>query len=119
LIRRVNEGEDEGDQFRARINSNSMDDAIIRGIIDRHDGKSIGSISTLRKKLIAWSELPSSLYRTYFFYAVPQLKDDQILELNGQANLKENKDALFDLVVNCERNIIRRKILLKNNEDVR
>jgi hypothetical protein len=49
-IRRVNDGED--DQFRARLNSNNMDDYIIRGIIDKHDGKSTGSISSLKKKLI-------------------------------------------------------------------
>jgi hypothetical protein len=114
-IRRVNAGQD--DQFRARLNSNNMDDSIIRGIVDKHDGKSTGSISSLKKKLIAWSELPSYLHRKYFFYTVPQLKD-RILELNGQANVTgKNKDALFDLVINTERNRIRRNTLLENNEE--
>jgi hypothetical protein len=40
-IRLVNEGD--GDQFRARLNSDNMDDSVIRGIIDQHDnGKSTG-----------------------------------------------------------------------------
>jgi hypothetical protein len=94
-----------------------MLDSTIRGIIDKHDGKSTGPISSLKKKLIAWSELPSYLHRKYFFYTVPQLKD-RILELNGQANVSgKNKDALFDLAVTSERNRIRRNTLLDNDED--
>jgi hypothetical protein len=115
-IRRVNEGE--VDLFKARLNSDNMDDSIIRGIIDKHDnGKSTGSISSLKKKLIAWSDLPSYLYRKYFFYNVQQLKE-RILELDGQATVTgKNKDALFDLVVKCERKRIGRNTTLNNNQD--
>jgi hypothetical protein len=113
-IRRVNKGSD--DVFRARLNSNNMDDSIIRGIIDKHNGKSTGSILSLKKKLIDWSNLPSYLHRKYFFYTVPQLKV-RILELDGQATVTgKNKDALFDLVVSSERNRIRRNTLLENDE---
>jgi hypothetical protein len=116
-IRRVNKGEDGCALFRARLNSNNMDDSIIRGIIDKHDGKSTGSISSLKKKLIAWSKLPSYLHRKYFFYTVPQLKV-RILELDGQATVTgKNKDALFDLVVKCERKRIGRNTTLNNNQD--
>jgi hypothetical protein len=73
LIRRINEGD--GDAFRARLNS-TMEDSTIRWIIDKHDnGKSTGSISSLKRKLITWSELPSYLYRKYFLYNVQQLKE--------------------------------------------
>ncbi|OEU17716.1 hypothetical protein FRACYDRAFT_238144 [Fragilariopsis cylindrus CCMP1102] len=74
-IRRVNDGED--GLFRDRLNSDNMDEAVIRGIIDKHDnGKSTGSIPSLKKKLIAWSALSSYLHRKYFFYNAPQLKDE-------------------------------------------
>jgi hypothetical protein len=112
-IRRVNEGSD--DVFRARLNS-TMLDSTIRGIVDKHDGKSTGSISTLKKKLEEWSKLPSYLHRKYFFYSVLQLKE-RILELDGQATVTGKKDALFDLVVNTERNRVRRNTLLDNDEE--
>jgi hypothetical protein len=71
----------------------------------------------LKKKLILWSELPSYLYRKYFFYNVQQLKE-RILELDGQATVTgKNKDALFDLVVRCERKRIGRITTLNNIQD--
>ncbi|OEU05678.1 hypothetical protein FRACYDRAFT_258685, partial [Fragilariopsis cylindrus CCMP1102] len=114
-IRRVNEGE--GEFFRARLNS-TMDEAVIRGIIDKHDnGKSTGSISSLKKKLVEWSELSTYLYRKYFFYNVPQLKV-RILELDGQATVTgKNKNASYDLVVWCERKRKCRNTTLNNNQD--
>ena len=114
-IRRVNEGQDEF--FRARLNS-TMDEAVIRGIIDKHDnGKSTGAISSLKKKLIEWSELSTYLHRKYFFYNVQQLKD-RILELDGQAAVTgKNKNALFDLVVRCDRKRVGRNTTLNNNQD--
>ncbi|OEU09246.1 hypothetical protein FRACYDRAFT_248581 [Fragilariopsis cylindrus CCMP1102] len=114
-IRRVNEGED--GLFRDRLNS-TMEESTIRGIIDKHDNaKSTGSISSLKKKLKEWSELSTYLHRKYFFYSVPQLKD-RILELDGQAVVTgKNKNALFDLVVRCQRKRIGRNTTLNNNQD--
>jgi hypothetical protein len=105
-IHRVNEGE--GNQFRARLNSN-MDDSVIREIMYKHgNGNSTGSILFLKKKLVMWSELPSYLYRKYFLCTNQQLKD-RISELDGQAVIAEkNKDALLDLVVRCEQKRIGR-----------
>ncbi|OEU22028.1 hypothetical protein FRACYDRAFT_232182 [Fragilariopsis cylindrus CCMP1102] len=115
-IRRVNDGED--GLFRDRLNSDNMDEAVIRGIIDKHDnGKSTSSISILKKKLIEWSELSSYRHRKYFFYNVQQLKD-RILELDGQAAVTgKNKIALFDLVVRCDRKRVGRNTTLNNNQD--
>jgi hypothetical protein len=111
----VNKGDD--DVFRARLNS-TMLDSTIRGIVEKHDnGKSTASIPSLKKKLEEWSRLPSYLYRKYFFFNVQQLKD-RILELDGQATVTgKNKDALFDLVVRCERKRIGRNTTLNNGQD--
>jgi hypothetical protein len=96
-----------------------MDDSVIRGIIDKHDnGKSTGSISSLKKKLILWSELPSYLYRKkYFFFNVQQLKD-RILESDGQATVQGRTGMLYlILLLKCERKRIGRNTTLNNNQD--
>jgi hypothetical protein len=55
--------------------------------------------------------------RKYFFFNVQQLKD-RILQLDGQATVTgKNKDALFDLVVKCERKRIGCNTTLNNNQD--
>ena len=54
-IRRVNDGK--GDVFRDRLDSATMDDSTIRGIVGKNDNrKPEANISSLKKKLKAWSE---------------------------------------------------------------
>ena len=56
---------------------------------------------------------PSSV----FFYSATQLKD-RILELDGRAVVAgKNKNALLDLVADCERKRRRQNTMLDNDED--
>ena len=64
-----------------------------------------------------WAKLSSYLHRQYFFYSATQLKD-RILELDGRAVVAgKNKNALLDLVADCERKRRRQNTMLDNDED--
>ena len=94
-----------------------MDDSTIRGIVGKHDnGKPETNISLLKKKLKAWSELPSYLHRKYFFCTNAQLKV-RILELDGQVNVAGKKDVLLDRVAKCERKSLCCNSMLEDNKD--
>ncbi|OEU14444.1 hypothetical protein FRACYDRAFT_240987 [Fragilariopsis cylindrus CCMP1102] len=70
-----------------------------------------------KKRQIGSDKLIERYKQKYFFYNVPQLKV-RILELDGQAVVTgKNKNALFDLVVRCQRKKIGRNTTLNNNQD--
>lgn len=88
-------------------------------ILQEHDNSNPQlNKKVMKDRLRKWAQLELSLHCQYYFYSVPQLKN-QIKELEGMADCKKlNKPQLLDLVVQCKRKRRSQNTLLQNKEDL-
>ena len=80
----------------------TMDSDTMREIVGRYKhSKPTASITVVWKKLKEWADQPSKLHRKYHWYNATQLKT-RIKEIDTRVKIPVTKQAVFDLLVECE-----------------